>query len=131
MAHWLDEYPALRIMPKTIAAEDYNRIRLGLLREQTPWHVPLTQFRCMHFILDHSTWVCVNDCQNDIPLLAWTNFKRQDSSTLDTPVKCELRLYHMHAGLVMGSTLEALAATVGNHLDRQPQTNYPVSKISQ
>ena len=130
MSHWLDEYPALRIMRKVITAEDYNRVRLGLLREHLPWHVPLKQFRCLSFILDSSVWVCVDECRDGMPILAWTRFKTQNRSGLDAPVECELRLYHMHAGLIMGSTLDALAVAITDHLRQQPCAYYPVSKLT-
>ena len=36
MVHWLDSWPALRVMRKTIDAETYNTIRVALLRHRLP-----------------------------------------------------------------------------------------------
>lgn len=129
MAYWLDDYPVMRSMPKQIAAADYNRIRLGLLRERLPWHLPLKPLRCLVSILDESAWLCVDECQNNLPILAWTNFKTKHRVALDTPVECELRLYHMHAGLVMGTALDALVEVVTEHCKLQASGRYPVSSL--
>lgn len=115
MQHWLEQYPALRIMQKQIAATDYNSIRLGLLHNPLPWRLPLKQIRCMCCLLDKHAWVAIDECQNDQPILAWTNFKLAERNALDAPVECELHLFHMHAGLIMGKVLDTLQETVLHH----------------
>ena len=130
MAHWLDEYPVLRVMQKIITAGDYNRIRLGLSRERLPWRFELKQFRCLQCVLDETAWVCVDDCQNDLPILAWTDFNVARRESLESPVHCQLRLYHVHAGLVMGTALEALVETVDEHYKNRKFSRYPVSELS-
>lgn len=119
MPHWLDDYPVLRIKPETIAAADYNRIRLALLRHTrpTPLHIPLSTHRCLEGILDAKAWVCIDNCQNRIPILAWTDFETRQRTALNAPVQCRLRMYHQHAGLLMGKVLEAMATALsrGDH----------------
>lgn len=129
MAHWLDEFPALRIMHKRLDAGVYNQIRIGLLREQLPWRVQLAPIRCLVCILDERAWVCVDDCHHDQPIMAWTNFKIAQRKSLDAPIECELHLFHMHAGLVMGSALDALAQAVADHARRTPHDELPVSML--
>jgi hypothetical protein len=129
MSHWLDEYTPLRVMPKVIPAADYNCIRLGLLRECGPWHLRLEKPRCLAAILDETAWVCIDECQNAIPILAWTDFNTRRRTALDTPVECELRLYHMHAGLVMGTVLEALAEAVAEQQRKRPLDPHPVTGL--
>jgi hypothetical protein len=109
-------------MQKSIAAEDYNRIRLGLLNRHLPWHVKIG-------ILEESTWVCVDQCQQSLPLLAWTHFKTAGRHSLDAPVECELRLYHMSAGLVMGTALEALAESVADQRRPRPGSDTSVRPL--
>lgn len=128
MGHWLEEYPALRVMQKSIAAQDYNRIRLGLLREQLPWLVPVPGFRCLRAIVEESAWICVDECQNGLPILAWTHFDTARSA-LDAPVSCLLRLYHVKAGLVMGSVLEALAEAAAEYRKTQSKSCPSVSAL--
>lgn len=130
MAQWLDEYPVLRVMQKTITAEDYNRIRLGMSREKLPWRFELKQFRCLQCVLYETAWVCVDECQDDLPILAWTDFNVAQRESLESPVYCKLRLYHVHAGLVMGTALEALVETVDEHYKNKNFSRYPVSELS-
>ncbi len=128
MVHWLDEYPVLRIMRKQIAADDYNRIRLGLLRHSLPWHVQLNKYPHLHCILDNSRWICIDECRNFLPILAWTRFSTGQRDALDAPIDCELRLYHIHAGLLMGNALADLAETVTGHTSSSHQQQ-PVTRL--
>lgn len=130
MAKWIDDFPALRIMQKTISAYDYNRIRLGLSREKLPWRLNLETFRCLQCVLDETAWVCYDECQDDLPILAWTEFNVSQRESLESPVSCQLRLYHTHAGLVMGPALDALVEAVEKHFKNLEFSRYPVSDIS-
>lgn len=130
MAQWFDDYPAMRVMRKTIAAEDYNRIRLGLSREKLPWRLELKELRCLYCVLDDTAWVCIDECQDDLPILAWTEFDVSQRESLESPVFCRLRLYHAHAGLIMGPALEALADTVEEHYNKKEIPSSPVSDLS-
>ena len=130
MAQWHYEYPALRVMKKFITAEDYNRIRIGLSREKLPWRLNTSKIRCLQFVLNESAWVCVDECQEDLPILAWTDFEVAERDSLEAPVSCKLRLYHTHAGLVMGSVLEALVETVESHYKNRDLPHFPVSELA-
>jgi hypothetical protein len=117
MAHWIDDYPVMRIMRRQMQASDYNRVRVALARHPLPWNIPLEGLRCLHCILDESAWVCVDASQGDLPILAWTKFNVRQRTALDAPVECELRAYHMHAGLIMGQVLEELCHAVVEYGD--------------
>jgi hypothetical protein len=119
MSDWLDRYPPLRVMRKHIAVEDYNCIRLGLIRSSPPSYLPLKSFCYLNAVLDETAWECIDECQNSVPVLAWTGFETGQRSVLHAPMECELRLYHTHAGLVMGSGLQALVAAVTEHCQLQ------------
>ncbi len=129
MTHWIEKYTPLRVLPKRIQAADYNRIRLGLLHERLPWHLRLEDFRTMRIILDEHVWVCADEMQNGRPVLAWTAFRTLEREALNTPVECELRLYHIHAGLLMGSVLEALVEGIEEHGKKDRQGRAPVSEL--
>ena len=98
---------ALRVFPKIIEAPDFNRIRLILGHSTKPLRLSLPHHRGLEVILDHDAWLVVDSLKGDEPVLAWTAFKRPHTA-LHEPVNCEVRLYHTHAGLIMGSALEAL-----------------------
>jgi hypothetical protein len=124
-----EQYTPLRVMRKSIAAEDYNRIRLGLLRERLPWEIRLERFRCLVCVLDEGQWLCLDECNNGLPVLAWRNFSARRSASLDAPVECDLYLYHIQAGLLMGNVLEALAQAVDRHRRARDAHGAPVSAI--
>jgi len=105
----LDDIPALRIIRKTIEAARYNQVRLALRRLGNPLRVDLPGHRGLEIILHDRYWLCVDSYCNDLPVMAWTAFDtRRHNAALHEPVPCQLRLYHMHAGLVMGSALDSL-----------------------
>ncbi|MCA1805975.1 MAG: hypothetical protein LC646_11740 [Xanthomonadaceae bacterium] len=107
----------LRVMPKTIEATCYNQVRLSLLRLGHPLRVPLPEHRGLEIILENDHWLCVDSAFDDQPIMAWLDFDtRRHNQALHEPVPCELRLYHMHAGLVMGSALAAMEQSLSIRL---------------
>ena len=105
----IDTLPPLRVMPKTIEAACYNHVRLALCRLGNPLRIDLPEHRGLHIILGDHLWLCVDSTRDDQPIMAWLDFDtRKHNQALHEPVPCQLRLYHVHAGLVMGSTLDAL-----------------------
>ncbi len=117
MPNPLDDHQASHTLRKVIEAEDYNRVRLALRRIGNPLHFKLTSMKCLDIILTDQYWLCIDTCMGDQPILAWTDFKPTDRSAIHTPVSCMLRLYHAHAGLVMGEVLEALGHTLSYQLE--------------
>jgi hypothetical protein len=111
----------LRVMPKTIEAACYNQVRLALRRLGNPLRVELPEHRGLEIILEDDNWLCVDSARNDQPIMAWLCFDtRRHNNALHEPVPCQLRLYHMHAGLIMGSALDALEQSLVAKLAAQP-----------
>ncbi len=104
-------------MRKIIPAADYNRVRLALRRITNPLQMELTPMKCLDVVLNDQYWLCFDRCMDDRPVLAWTAFEIFGRSALNAPVACELRLYHVHAGLVMGEVLESLGQILQQQLD--------------
>jgi hypothetical protein len=102
------EFPPLRSLPKRLEAAYYNRVRLALRRLGRPLRVALPRHRGLEAILDNDAWVCVDTTRDDLPVLAWRAFGNRGRESLHEPVDCRLDLYHWHAGLIMGTALEAL-----------------------
>lgn len=98
----------IRTIPKTIEAQRFNRARLALLRLGSPLRLRLSGLRGVDVILDHRIWLSVDRIQNDLPIMALTDFATANRSDLHTPVSCHLHLYHYHAGLVMSLIMDAL-----------------------
>lgn len=115
-----DKPEPIRIMPKIIEAGCYNHVRLALSRIENPHRVSLPDHRNLDMILDDARWLCVDSARDDMPVLAWMEFDtREHSLALHAPVPCKLHLYHMHAGLVMGSVLESLDAALTEELSQR------------
>lgn len=107
MAAGVERTP-LRTYPKSIEAACYNHVRLALKRFGAPLRVGLPRHRGLEMILEDDLWLCVDAAREDTPVLAWFDFESRGRSALHAPVPCRLDLYHIHAGLVMGTALEAL-----------------------
>jgi hypothetical protein len=100
--------PPLRSLPRHLEAPYYNRVRLALMRLGRPLRVVLPQHRGLEAILDDDAWVCVDATRGDLPVLAWRAFGATGRVSLHEPIDCRLDLYHWHAGLIMGTALDAL-----------------------
>jgi len=121
MDHCIDSIPPLRVMPKTIEAVCYNHVRLALGRLGNPLRVDLPDHRGLEVILNDHHWLCVDSIKDDQPIMAWLDFDtRRHNQALHEPVPCNLRLFHMHAGLVMGSALDALVQSLAEKLAAEP-----------
>ena len=108
----------LRTFPKLIEADCYNRVRLALHRLPRPLRVELPDHRGLEALLDDDGWLVVDTLQADQPVLAWVDFGHRNG--LNEPVACVLKTYHVHAGLVMGTALEALARALTDRLAAVP-----------
>ncbi len=113
-----DSSSALRIFPKCIDASCYNAIRLALRRIANPLRVDLARHRGLSVILDNQVWFCVDGLHEDMPVLAWRDFEVRERNSLQEAVNCRLYLYHTHAGLIMGSALEALESAIREALEQ-------------
>jgi hypothetical protein len=102
----IESLPAVHTLRKFIPATEYNRIRLALRRLENPLRFPLANMRCLEMILTDTFWLCIDSCREDRPVLAWTGFETSSRSGIHEAVACDLRLFHVHAGLVMGEILE-------------------------
>ncbi|MGC1952644.1 MAG: hypothetical protein WA970_08755 [Gammaproteobacteria bacterium] len=118
MSRQIETLPAaLHTLRKFIPAKDYNRVRLALRRIGNPACFPLGKMRCLEMILSDRFWLCIDSCKEDRPVLAWTAFETSHRSALHEPVACDLRLFHVHAGLVMGEILENIGVELQRRLD--------------
>ena len=54
-----------------------------------------------------------------MPIIAWTNFKTEHRETLHEPIKCEIRLFHYAAEMILDRTLEAMELLLGEELDNE------------
>lgn len=59
-------------------------------------------------VLEEREWVCVDERNNDLPLLAWLGFEDQGRDALHLPVRCKLNYYHYAASRLRQPALESM-----------------------
>ncbi len=100
----IDEFTPLRTLPRLLPASCFNTVRLAQLRVGAPLRLPAPGLRLLECILEREAWICVDARSDHVPLIAWTGFDLAGRG-LHEAVRCEQRLYHIHAGLIMGPAL--------------------------
>lgn len=110
----------MRSLAKTIEPRYYNRVRLALIRLGSPLRVELPELGDALMVLGDREWLCVDRSREEKPLLAWTDFEVQDRNALHQAVRCTLKLYHAHAGMLMGNALPALDQELARRLAPRP-----------
>lgn len=112
----LDEVPTLRETTSTIQAARFNTVRLALLRLGKPLRIELEGLRHLDMLLDDDLWVVVDRNLNDLPVVAWSEFHRENRSALNEPVHCRTRLYHSHANIIIDTALKTVESVLGTYL---------------
>lgn len=115
----LDDIPSLREIPSVVQASHFNTVRLALLRLGKPLRVELEGLRHLDMLFDDDTWVCVDRNLNDLPIVAWTEFRKENRTALNEPVHCRLRLFHAHAGIILNRALEIAGSILGTYLSAE------------
>lgn len=108
----LSDIPRMKWGNTIVAAEHYNRVRLGLLRLKNPLRFD-TGLRDLDMILEDKVWYCVDRSMHDLPIVAWDEF--QSRTALHEPVACRLSYYHAHADKILKNLWEA----IDRYLDEQ------------
>jgi len=99
-----------------IRAQDYNLVKIALKRVQNPLRFELPRLRTLDFHLEDDLWVIVDRSLNDIPIVAWSEFKDACRSNLHEDIACKQRIYHTHAHIILDKAIEALQLVLGEKL---------------
>jgi hypothetical protein len=102
----IHDMPALARRPDRLEAEHYNLWRRARRYLACPIRLPLEGMHGVELILEADAWVCVNTLQNDLPILAWTEFEDAHREAIHTPVPCQLNYYHFAASKYRARVLE-------------------------
>jgi len=102
-----------------VTAKLYNLWRRAKLHYPCPIRFPLPDYPGMVMILEEREWVCANERQNDLPVLAWVEFEDRGRDALHTPVRCKLNYYHFAASKMRARTLELMEKTLEIYLRRR------------
>jgi hypothetical protein len=112
----LDNIPIYDTRESKIRAQDYNLVKIALKRLGSPIRVEIPNLRTLDFILEDDLWVIVDRSLNDIPVIAWLNFKDHERTSLHESIVCERRTYHTHAMIIIDKAIEALQLLLGEKL---------------
>ena len=119
----LDNIPIYETRTDHIRAQDYNLAKIALKRINSSIRLELPNLRTLDFIVEDDIWVIVDRSLNDIPVIAWLDFKDQERTTLHEDITCERRSYHTHALIIIDKALEALQLMLGEMLDGASKDN--------
>lgn len=119
----------IKSIPTYIEATYFNRVRLALLRLESPLRIQLASMRGLDIILDRHEWVCVDRAVNDLPTMAWTDFDTRGRTGIHQPVSCQLRFFHHHADLICGSVLQLVERNLQERLSRIRPIQQPPSIV--
>ncbi|HCD04000.1 MULTISPECIES: hypothetical protein [Gammaproteobacteria] len=61
----------------------------------------IPELKTLELIVQRDAWIIVDKALNDVPVAAWLEFETRHRDNLHLPVNCHLRLFHVHAGLVL------------------------------
>lgn len=110
--------PVLNRMASQVDATHFNAIRLGILRLGAPLRIAMTGLKHLDMVLENQLWVCVDNSLNDFPIIAWMNFAVNERAALHDPVRCEIRFYHSHAGMIMKKLLDITQREIEGRLEQ-------------
>jgi len=124
----IHDMPVYAVRTDQIEAPLYNLWRRARLHLELPLRIDLPGLKQMVLILEEDSWVVVDQCQYDLPVLAWVGFQDAGRTTLHTPVTCTVNYYHYMASHLrkkvltrMGEALETrLSDTAPNAGKNQP-----------
>lgn len=110
----IHDMPIYQTQSEQLDAAIYNLWRRARLHLTMPLRIEMPQLKQMALIVDEDCWVLVDQCQYDLPVLAWLDFQDAGRSTLHTPVVCTINYYHYLASHLQEKVLllmtEALQA---------------------
>lgn len=114
----LNDIPIIKSVPSYVGATHFNRVRLSQIRLDESLRLELFSLRGLDIIIENDAWVCIDRTLGDLPVLAWTDFDKNNRNGLHQPVPCKLRFYHNHADLICGTVLDDLGRILERRLSK-------------
>jgi hypothetical protein len=120
----LDDLPVFETLQGTVPAADYNLVQIALKRLGDPLRFDLPRLRTLDLILEKDAWIVVDCALNDMPVLAWLDFRTEHRANLHEPIDCERRTYHIHAPIIIDKVIEAMHLILGEQLNAISPTEH-------
>jgi len=112
-----EQVPVYEYRDSLIEARYFNTAQTALRRLGAELALSIPGLKTLDLILQHDAWIVVDRALYDVPIAAWTNFDIERREALHTPVHCQLRLYHVNAGIIIKRVLAAMEQILGERLD--------------
>ena len=119
------EVPVYYASDDTLEAAHFNRVQRALKRLGPSIRLSLPGLKSLALIVQADGWIVVDSAFNDLPVVAWTDFQRQEPNALHGPVRCRARLYHANARIIMRRVLAAMESLLDEQL-REPEQGHRV-----
>jgi len=124
----LIDLPVYSATPTAITAEQFNLIRRAVINSSQPIRIPLNNLTHVDIIIDKDSWVCVDNSNNDSPIVAWVNFESQHRDAIHTPIGCTKNYYHFAAGKVSATALQTATNYLTENFATAPVCQLPVAR---
>ena len=111
-----NEMPRFATREGQVKAIHYNHVQTGLHRLHVKLRYRIPKLKHLDLILQKDAWIVVDHVLNDMPIIAWTNFEIEHRETLHENIKCEIRLFHYAAEMILDRTLDAMELLLGEEL---------------
>lgn len=112
----IHDMPVYSTRADEITASLYNLWRRTRLHLTLPIRIELPQLKQMALILEEDSWVLVDQCQFDLPVIAWLDLQDSGRSSLHTPVNCTVNYYHHLAERIHDKVLTLMASALEQRL---------------
>ncbi|MGM0595036.1 MAG: hypothetical protein ACQETD_10910 [Pseudomonadota bacterium] len=112
-----DEVPVFEYRDGVLDALYFNHVQVALNRRGESLRLTLPRLKTLDLILQRDAWIIVDRALNDVPVAAWANFDTGHRDALHTPVRCQIRLYHASAGILLKRVLEAMELLLGEEME--------------
>ena len=112
----IHDMPVYETRTEELDAAVYNLWRRARLHLTMPLRIELPELKQMALIVENDCWVLVDQCQYDLPVMAWLDFQDSGRSTLHTPVTCTLNYYHYLASHLQEKVLALMSQALETRL---------------
>ncbi len=112
-----EEVPVYEYRDAIIEAHYFNTVQTALRRLGAELSLSIPGLKTLDLILQPDAWIVVDRALYDVPIAAWTEFDTGRRETLHKPVHCQLRLYHVNAGMIIKRVLDSMEQILGERLD--------------
>ncbi len=126
----LDDLPIFEYRDSHVDANQYNLVHIALKRLGKSLRFELPRLRTLDMVLEKEAWAVIDRDLNDIPVIAWVDFQTRHRDNLHEPIRCQQRLYHAHALIIVGKVMEAMHDILGEKLAIiQPTGDDKITKL--